>query len=179
VAHDGSSNQPKRRPCADPARKGGHYDPVRRRPDGRRHGAHACQRKHWLAIPDRGGNVSGHGFVGHQLRLLRYAKGCKQVLYYEMVCGRWRAERELECETGMHARIIQSHMEMQITDSYRAVGLLRLTNGAVSCEQRLQYLHCATVGNCHHADSTCQWIWLARLRTHTHVKRGCEKRENV
>jgi len=30
---------------------------------------------------------------------------------------------ELEYETGMHARITQSHMEMQITDSYRAVGL--------------------------------------------------------
>jgi len=65
-------------------------------PDGRRHGAHACQRKHWLAIPDRGGNVSGHGFVGHQLWLLPYSKGRQQVLYYEMVaCRRWRAEREL------------------------------------------------------------------------------------
>jgi hypothetical protein len=89
-------NQHKRCPCADPARKGGHYDPVRQCPDGRRHGAHACQRKHWLAIPDRGGNVSGHGFVGHQLWLLPYSKGRQQVLYYEMVaCRRWRAEREL------------------------------------------------------------------------------------
>jgi hypothetical protein len=30
-----------------------------------------------------------------------------------VACGRWQAERELECETGMHARITQSHMEMQ------------------------------------------------------------------
>ena len=64
--------------------------------------------------------------------------------------------RAFACATGMHARITQSHMEMQITDSYCAVGLLRLTHGAVSCEQRLQYLLCATVGNCHNADSACQ-----------------------
>ena len=91
-------NQHKRCPCADPARKGGHYGPVRRCPDDRRHGAHACQRKHWLAIPDRGGNVSGLGFVGHHLRLLQYAKGRKQVLYYAWSrAGDWRAERASAC----------------------------------------------------------------------------------
>ena len=48
-------------------------------------------------------------------------------------------------------------MEMQSETHMRAVGLLRLTHGAVS--QRLQYLHRATVGHRHHADSACQWIW--------------------
>jgi len=58
-----------------------------------------------------------------------------------------------------HARthIALSGMEMQSQTHVRAVCLLRLTRGAVS--QRLKYLHRATVGHRHHADSACQFIW--------------------
>ena len=85
-----------------------------------------------------------------------------------MVCGRWRAERELECETGMHARIIQSHMEMQITDSYRAVGLLRLTNvpcRASSVSNTFTVPPSGTVTmRIAHASG---YGWLAFVHTHT------------
>ena len=47
-----------------------------------------------------------------------------------------------------------SGMQIQSQTRMRAVGLFRLTNSAVS--QLVQYLHRATVGHRHNADSACQ-----------------------
>jgi hypothetical protein len=79
---------------------------------------------------------------------------------YEMVAsGRVSACVSYACvaEARTHAHIALSGMEMQSQTHVRAVCLLRLTRGAVS--QRLKYLHRATVGHRHHADSACQFIW--------------------